>query len=84
MKLYLAEQDYTVQVILYTHSLLKINGIYILRGFLYTWKKRPDMFSEGNAAHSIGCDSPLEMVMAVCHTFFEFEFAGSGMTARCG
>jgi hypothetical protein len=28
-------------------------------------KNRPDMFSEGNAAHPVGCDSPLQKVMAL-------------------
>ncbi len=27
-------------------------------------------FSEGNAADPVGCDSPLQLVMAVWHTFF--------------
>ncbi len=36
------------------------------------------MFSEGNADHPVGCDSPLQIVMAVWHTFFESEFSGSG------
>jgi hypothetical protein len=36
------------------------------------------MFSEGNAAHPVGCDSPLQIVMAVWGTFFlNFELAGS-------
>jgi hypothetical protein len=29
------------------------------------------MFSEGNAAHPVVCDSPLHLAMAVWHTFFE-------------
>jgi hypothetical protein len=36
----------------------KING-----GFS-ALKKRRDMFSEGNAAHPVRCDSPLQIVMA--------------------
>jgi hypothetical protein len=52
-------------------------------GFSALDKKRPDMFSEGNAAHPVGYDSPLEMVMAVSCTFFKFELAGSGVTALC-
>ncbi len=44
--------------------------IYFIRGFLHPWKKRPDMLSEGNAAHLVGCDSPLQIVMAVWHPFF--------------
>jgi hypothetical protein len=32
-----------------------------------------DMFSEGNAAHPVGCDSPLLIVMAVRHTFFDLN-----------
>ncbi len=39
--------------------------IYILRGFLRPWKKHCDVFSEGNAAYPFGCDSPLQLVMAV-------------------
>ena len=38
-------------------------SIYIFRGFLHPWHR--DMFSDGNAAHPIGCDSPLQPVMAV-------------------
>ncbi len=32
-------------------------------------KKGPDMLSEGNAAHPVGCDSPLHIVMAVWRPF---------------
>ncbi len=32
-------------------------------------KKFPDMLSEGNAAHPVGCDSPLQIVMAVWRPF---------------
>ncbi len=45
-------------------------------------KKRRDMFSEGNAAHPVGCDGPLKIVMAVLRTFFEFELPESGVTYR--
>jgi hypothetical protein len=38
-------------------------------GFSTLEKNRCDMFSEGNAAHPIGCDSQLKIVMAVWHTF---------------
>jgi len=48
----------------------KINGFYILRGFLRLWKKCCVLFSEGNGAPSVACDSPLQIVMAVWHTFF--------------
>jgi hypothetical protein len=35
------------------------------------------MFSEGNAAHPVGCDSPLQIVLAVWRTFFfKFELPG--------
>ncbi len=45
----------------------KINGyLYLQR---VSWKKCRDMFSEGNAAHPVGCDSPPQIVMAVRHTF---------------
>jgi hypothetical protein len=41
------------------------------------------MFSEGNAAHPVGCDSPLQKVMAVwCH-FLKFELTGTGVAACC-
>jgi hypothetical protein len=30
---------------------------------------RPDMLSEGNAAHTVGCDSRLQIVMAVWRPF---------------
>jgi hypothetical protein len=33
-------------------------------GFSTLEKKRPDMLSEGNVAHPVGCDSPLQIVMA--------------------
>jgi hypothetical protein len=46
-------------------------------------EKNAVMFSEDNAAHPVGCDNPLQIVMAVWHTFLKFELAGSGMTARC-
>jgi hypothetical protein len=34
---------------------------------------RRDMFSEGNAAHPVGCDSPLQIVMAISSTIEKFE-----------
>ncbi len=48
----------------------KINRYFycIFRGFLHTLKKCCDMFAEANAAHPVGCDSPLQIVMAVWHT----------------
>ncbi len=36
-------------------------------------KKKAVMFSEGNAAHPVGCDSTLQLGMAVWYPFFEFE-----------
>jgi hypothetical protein len=44
-------------------------AIYIIRGFLHPWKIHPDMFSEGNAAHPVRCDSPLQIVMPVWRPF---------------
>jgi hypothetical protein len=44
-------------------------------------KKHRDIFSEGNAAHQVVCDSLLQIEMAVWRSFFEFELAGSGVTA---
>jgi hypothetical protein len=38
-------------------------------GFSVLEKKRRDMFSEGNAAHPVGCDSPLQTVMGVGRNF---------------
>ena len=43
--------------------------MYIIRGFLHPLKKLPDMLSEGNVALSVGCDSPLQIVMAVWRPF---------------
>jgi hypothetical protein len=34
-----------------------------------TLEKCPDMLSEGNAAHPVGCDSPVQIVMAVWRPF---------------
>jgi hypothetical protein len=42
-------------------------AIYIIRGFLHPCKKRPDMLSEGNATHPVGCDRPLKIVMGLSH-----------------
>ncbi len=47
----------------------KIMAIHIIRGLLHPWKKRPDMLSEGNAALPVGCDSTLQIVMAVWRPF---------------
>jgi hypothetical protein len=41
------------------------------------------MFSEGNAAHPVECDSPLQIVLAVWRTIFEFELPESGVIALC-
>jgi hypothetical protein len=39
--------------------------MYIIRGFLSTpLKKRPNMLSEGNAALTVGYNSPLQIVKA--------------------
>ncbi len=46
---------------------IKNKPIYIIRGFLLSWEKSHDILSEGNAAHPVGCDSPLQIVMAVWH-----------------
>jgi hypothetical protein len=51
-------------------------------GFFGLVKKNRDMFSEGNAAHPVRCDSPLQIVMAVWRIYFIlFELAGSCVTA---
>ncbi len=39
-------------------------------GFFDLEKKRHDVFSQANAARPVGCDSPLQIVMAVWRTFF--------------
>ncbi len=44
-------------------------AIYIIRGFLHSWKKCPDMLSEVNAARPVRCDSSLQTVMAVWPLF---------------
>jgi len=38
------------------------------------------MLSEGNAAHPVKCDSPLQIVMAVWCTFFTFEEGQAAIT----
>ncbi len=46
-------------------------AIYIFWGFLRPWKKRRYMFSEGIAAHPVGCDSTLQIEMSVwCPCFW--------------
>ncbi len=47
----------------------KIKGYLYNQRVLHPWKKRPDMLSEGNATHPFGCDSPLQIVMAVWRPF---------------
>ena len=42
-----------------------------LQSFSALEKKRRYMFSEGNAAHPVVCDSPLQIAMTVWHIFFE-------------
>ncbi len=39
-------------------------------GFFDLEKKCHDVFSQANAARPVGCDSPLQIVMAVWRTFF--------------
>jgi hypothetical protein len=41
------------------------------------------MFLEANDAHQVGCDSPLQIVMAVWCTFYEYELFGSDVIAHC-
>jgi hypothetical protein len=43
----------------------KINSYLYHQRVYLPLKKRRDMFSEGNAAHPVGCDSPLQIVMKV-------------------
>jgi hypothetical protein len=47
----------------------KINGYLHHQRVSSPLKKMPDMLSEGNAALPLGCDSPLQIVMAVCPLF---------------
>jgi hypothetical protein len=50
---------------------LKLSYSSKINGYLYhhrvspPLKKHPDVLSEGNAAPPVGCDSPLQIVMAV-------------------
>jgi hypothetical protein len=41
------------------------------------------MFSEGNYAHPIGCESPAESNGSLAHFFFKFKLPKSGVTTRC-
>jgi hypothetical protein len=41
------------------------------------------MFSEGNAARLVRCDSHLQIVMVVLAHFLKFELAVAGATVRC-
>jgi hypothetical protein len=38
------------------------------------------IFAEGNAAHLVGSDKPLQTVMAVWRTFFKFEVCQTAIT----
>ncbi len=45
---------------------IKIQRLFISsEGFSTLEKNHCDIFSEGNAAHLVGCNSPLQIVMAV-------------------
>jgi len=50
--------------------LSKTNGYFYLQRVSPPLKECHDMFSEGNAAHPVRCDSPLQIEIAVWHTFF--------------
>ncbi len=57
-------------VIFNPFSFIKNKRLFISsEGFSTLEKKRPDMLSEGNATHPVGCDSPLQIVMAVWRPF---------------
>jgi hypothetical protein len=57
---------------------------FVLRRFLWPWKKCRDMSSEGYPAHPVGCNRQLKIKMAVWRTFFlNFELAGWGVAACC-
>ncbi len=47
----------------------KLTDIYIIRVVLQPWKNCTYMLSEGNAAHPVECDSPLQILMSVWHPF---------------
>jgi hypothetical protein len=51
-------------------------------GFLCLRKKRRDMFSEGNVANLVRCDSPMQKILAIWRPFFELELSGLGVAAR--
>jgi hypothetical protein len=53
-----------------------------LEGFSALEKKRRDIFLKDNVAHQVMFDSPLQIVMAILRTSFEFELVGSGKAAR--
>jgi hypothetical protein len=61
----------------------KINSYLYHQRFSPPLKKHPDMLSEGNAAHPVGCDTALQIEMAVSLApfLFEFKLSGSGVTA---
>jgi hypothetical protein len=37
---------------------------------------KTDYSAEGNAAHPVGCDSPLQIVMAIWHSFLNLNLLG--------
>jgi hypothetical protein len=47
----------------------KINDHLYLQRVSPPLKNRPDMLSEGSAAHPLGCDSPIQIVIAVWRPF---------------
>jgi hypothetical protein len=63
--------------------LSKINAAFCPQRVSWPLKGRCDVFSGVDAVHPVGCDSPLQIVMAVWCTFLRFELAGSGVAACC-
>jgi hypothetical protein len=65
------------------------NALWAVIPFLFIKNKRPfcpqrvSPPSEGNVAHPVRCDSPLQIEMSIWRTFLKFELARSGVTARC-
>ncbi len=54
---------------------IKNKWLFISSGGLFALEKNLDIFSEGNAAHPVGCESPLQILMTVWRVSIEFEFS---------
>jgi hypothetical protein len=66
-----------------SHSPSEINTMLYPHWVSMSLKKHHNLSSEDCVAHPVGYNSPVQILMAVYHTFLKFELARLGVGACC-